>query len=55
MLRKIRLVVAGSFKSDSRAKKRIRKKQQELAAQLKLNRAFQEEVLKRRNERLGLA
>jgi len=54
MLKKLRLAVAGGLKSDSRAKKRIKKKQQELAAQLKLNRAFQEEVFKRRHERFNL-
>lgn len=54
MLKKLRLVITGGLKSDSRAKKRIKKKQQELAAQLKLNRVFQEEVFKRRNERLNL-
>jgi len=55
MLKKLRLAITGSLKSDSRAKKRIKKKQQELAAQLQLNRAYQEEVFKRRNERLDLA
>lgn len=54
MLKKTRLLFTGGFKSNSSSKKRIKKKQQELAAQLKLNRAFQEEVFKRRNERLNL-
>jgi len=54
MLTKFRLVIAGGLKSNYRAKKRIKKKQQALAAQLKLNRAFQEEVFKRRKERLDL-
>jgi len=55
MLKNLRLVITGTLRSDSRAKKRIKEKQQELAAQLQLNRAYQEEVFKRRNERLDLA
>jgi len=54
MLRKVRLLFTGGLRSNSNSKKHIKKKQQELAAQLKLNHAFQEEVFKRRNERLDL-
>jgi len=54
MLKKVRFFFTGSLGSNPGSKKRIKKKQQALAAQLKLNRAFQEEMFKRRNEQLDL-
>jgi len=54
MLKKLRLYLGGNLESESKAKKRIKQKQQELAEQLKQNRTYQQAVLNRTAEQLDL-
>jgi hypothetical protein len=54
MLKKVRFFLSGSHESESKAKKRIKKKQQELAEKLKASRDYQEEMFNRAREQFNI-
>ena len=47
MLKKLRLAFNGNLETESQAKKRIKKKQLELALKLKQQQVFQEQMFRR--------
>jgi hypothetical protein len=54
MLKKLRSYLGGNVESESRAKKRIKQKQQELAAKLEQKRTCQQAVLNRTVDQLDM-
>jgi len=54
MLKRLRLYFGGNPESESKAKKRIKQKQQELALKLKQNLIYQQAVLNRKVDQLDL-
>ncbi len=54
MLKKLRLYLGDNLESESKAKKRIKQKQQELARRLKQNRIYQQAVLDRTVDQLDM-
>ena len=55
MLKKLRVYFGSNLESESRAKKRVKHKQQELAMRLKQNLSYQQAVFNRRAEQLDLS
>ncbi len=54
MLKKLRSYFGGNLEPDSKAKKRIKQKQQELALRLKSNLSYQQAVFSSRADQLDL-
>ena len=54
MLKKLRLLFNGNLETDSQAKKRIKRKQLELALKLKQQEVYQKQMFRRPDDQLEL-